>query len=439
MNPRLARLAAGHALGWLVAANAVGVLLAALLLWPQLNTPLAPFTYGRWMPLHLDWQLYGWCALPLVGVLAAWMLAPEDVAGVRETGVALAAWSVALALGGASWLAGTVSGKLFLDWSGWTRPLLPLAMTLLWSVLGARLWARRRTLSAGGLAARVAVLALLLAVPSVLYWATSRAVYPSVNPDSGGATGASLLGSTLALVAIAGWLPVALGLPATGNDACRAAWRSGDTPGPAVCNVIRYKRHGRRDRRGREPFWLALAGSAAVWIAINHGNVSHHAAAQITALGTLLIWAPLLWIYFRAFAWPAAAWRWLGAAFVWWTLLLVSGWITFLPGVSERVKFTNFLVAHAHLAMAGVVTNLGVALLAALGRTPGGGRRAFIAWQAGNAAHLAALAGLGAGEIADPAGFFGGERWATPLLATRLAAGVVMLGASVAWLGEERA
>lgn len=57
MNPVLARSVARHALAWLAAANAVGVLLAALLLWPQLNRALAPFTYGRWMPLHLDWQL----------------------------------------------------------------------------------------------------------------------------------------------------------------------------------------------------------------------------------------------------------------------------------------------------------------------------------------------------------------------------------------------
>src|SRR3954462_8103478 len=58
---------AAHSLAWLVAANMVGVLLAAMVLWPGINEWIAPLTYGRWIPLHLDWQLYGWCALPLVG------------------------------------------------------------------------------------------------------------------------------------------------------------------------------------------------------------------------------------------------------------------------------------------------------------------------------------------------------------------------------------
>ena len=65
----LARTVRLHALGWLVAANAIGVLMAALLLWPALGDLLVPLSYGRWMALHLDWQLYGWCSVPIIGVL----------------------------------------------------------------------------------------------------------------------------------------------------------------------------------------------------------------------------------------------------------------------------------------------------------------------------------------------------------------------------------
>jgi cytochrome c oxidase cbb3-type subunit 1 len=409
MNPVLARSVARHALAWLAAANAVGVLLAALLLWPQLNRALAPFTYGRWMPLHLDWQLYGWCSLPLIGALLAWMLAPDDPAGVGPARWALRAWSIALAAGGVSWLGGVTSGKLFLDWSGWARPLLPVAMTALWSVLAAAVWARRKALRRGALAGRVAALAALLPVPAVLYWSAGRAVYPSVNPDSGGATGAALLGSTLALVAIAGWLPHALGLRTAGEG-----------------------------RKAKGLFWGGVAVSAAVFLAIDRGHASHHSPAQIAALGTLLAWAPLLGVYYRGFAWPASAWRWLQAAWVWWTLLLASGWLTFWPGVSERFKFTEVLVAHAHLAMAGAVTSLGAALLAALGRAPGGGAAGFWAWQLGLAVQLAALIGLGIGGTADLGGYFVGSAWVTALLAVRLAAGVGMFGGALAWLKEAR-
>ena len=38
--------------------------LSLLLLWPGLGDLFAPLTYGRWMPLHMNWQLYGWTALP---------------------------------------------------------------------------------------------------------------------------------------------------------------------------------------------------------------------------------------------------------------------------------------------------------------------------------------------------------------------------------------
>ncbi len=76
MNARVATAVCRHNLGWLVAANLVGLLLAVLLLWPGLNDLLAPLTYGRWVPLHLDWQLYDWCSLPLVGVRFHYYLPP---------------------------------------------------------------------------------------------------------------------------------------------------------------------------------------------------------------------------------------------------------------------------------------------------------------------------------------------------------------------------
>lgn len=406
MNARAATTTARHALGWLVAANAAGVLLAALLLWPELNGSLGPLTYGRWVPLHLDWQLYGWCALPLVGALGAWLIAPDDVRGTREFAWAMRAWTLALVLGGMSWLAGVTSGKLFLDWHGWARPLLPLAMAGLWLAVAraaARSW---RNWSNVGRLARGAMLAGLLAVPGVLFWSMAREVYPSVNPDSGGATGAALLGSTLAFVALAGWLPHALGLARVREQ-------------PAVW------------------FWVALAGSLGAFAGMDHGDASHHAVGQIVGLGVLLAWVPLLVVYLRGFVWPAPARRWLIAGAVWWALLVASGWWMFLPGESERWKFTHLLVAHAHLAMAGLVTCLGAAALVGLGRGPGGGRAAFWIWQLGLVAHLASLGGLAVGEGSDAAGFFGGATWVTVGLALRLASGVAMLGASIAWLKEE--
>lgn len=44
--------------------------LAIVLLIPSAGGWLGEWTYGRWMPVHLNFQLYGWLNMPLV----AWLL-----------------------------------------------------------------------------------------------------------------------------------------------------------------------------------------------------------------------------------------------------------------------------------------------------------------------------------------------------------------------------
>lgn len=392
-----------HALGWLVAANLVGVWLAAVLLWPALAGITGPWGYGRWMPLHLNWQLYGWCSLPIVGALVAWFVR-DDRVGRLHVRVALGAWSLALGLGGVSWLTGVTSGKLFLDWHGWARPLLPLAMMVLWSVLALQFWGRRHEFSSGGKWLRGAALALLFVVPNLLFWAAGREVYPAVNPHSGGATGASLLGSTLGVIVIFGLLPVML----------RVRSRDGGAAG-------RW-------------FWAALALSFAVYSRVNHGDASHRAPGQIGALGVLLAWVPLLAVYLGRFEWHPAARPWLRAGMAWWALLVGTGFLTFLPGLSERLKFTNALVSHAHLAMAGLVTSLNLLMLRQL--RGGGTRRGFWLWQLGCAVQVAVLMYAGWTEVSSEADWFLRADWTQAIYGVRLAAGLAMLVASITWLKE---
>jgi len=395
----LGRLIARHSLGWFLAANLVGVWLAALLVWPALGDFAAPLTYGRWVPLHLDWQLYGWCALPLVGLLLAWCLDRGHPAVLGHARLALGAWSLALALGGIAWLGGRSSGKIFLEWHGWSRPLLPAAMLVLWTLLGAHTWWRWPGLSGRGRGLRAALLAGLLPVPSALYWAAGRNVYPSVNPGSGGATGAALLGSTLGIVAVFGLLPLLLGV---------------------------------EPRRRTRWFWPTLGLGWLVFLLLDHGDTSHHEWAQITGLALLLPLVPALAFYWRSFDWHAAVRRWLLAVFGWWGLLVVNGWLSFLPGISERFKFTNALVAHSHLAMAGLLTCHGGLILTELtGRSVSW--RAFVTWQVGCAVQIATLLALGWAEGLDQGAFFRSETWPHALLVVRLVAGLAMTAASVRW------
>jgi cytochrome c oxidase cbb3-type subunit 1 len=393
-----------HSLFWLVAANSVGVLLAAELLWPQLGDLLAPFTYGRWVPLHLDWQLYGWCSLPLVGVLLHWIGGGPDKRSARVSILALWGWSLALLAGGVSWLAGVTSGKLFLDWYGWARPLLPAAMTLLWGALVWQLWSNRAALTAKKLAAQTVLLLALFTVPPIIFWASRRAVYPAVNPQSGGATGTSLLGSTLGIVGIFGLLPEMFELV------------------PRVKNVTARKRF----------FWILLLLSGVVFATLDHTNASSRYTGQKIGLGVLILWIPAAWFYFRGFEWIPPSRPWLAAAFVWWLLLVCTGFLTFLPAVSERLKFTNALVSHAHLAMAGLITSLNIAIINLLNPEQPL-LRGFWSWQLATALHVLALAVLGWMEADRPGDLFLSAGWTQELYGVRLASGLIMCIVSVTW------
>ena len=408
MNPLLARSIRRHALGWLVAANAVGVWLAALLLWPGLNELASPATYGRWMPLHLDWQLYGWCALPLLGVVLQYYLR-DDGDGLRAGRAALACWSLALGFGGLSWLAGWSSGKLFLEWAGPARLIWPLALLLVWLLLARAAWARRGELPRWSWT----LLAGLFAVPFVLWWAGDPHVYPAIDPDTGGATGASLLGSTLGLLAVFGLVPWLLRLPVSA---------------PAASIFRRKRLYG---------FYLVF--SFALEGALRHGNVTHHDTGHLLGLISLVAWIPLVWRYARSFTWPEAARPWLVAAYAWWLILSVNGLGVYLPEVADRLKFTNGLVAHAHLAMAGLVTSLHVALLASLpGSWVPGARWAAWAWHGGTGVMIVVLTWLGWREGADPSLLYGRGAVADWCYGLRLAAGLAMLVASVVWLHAAR-
>jgi cytochrome c oxidase cbb3-type subunit I len=402
-------IAAWHSLAWLLVANLTGVWLAILLLYPAAGRWLGEWSYGRWTPVHLNFQLYGWMALPLV----AWAIRiyhADRGAITTWSRTALILWSLALTFGAVSWLNGNSSGKLFLDWSGYACVLFPLAILFLWVVLTAgytRAWQEPENRTPLIRVAKLLGLAVLLFVPLVIYLASDPGTYPAINPDTGGPTGASQLESTLVIVLILFLLPYGLTYrKTTGRNWIAAAW-------------------------------VVFAFEAMLCLGLGRADVSHHLPVQFISLGSLLIWVPLVPAYFSAFTWPASTRLWRVAVLGYWALLVPTGWAFFLPGILDRLKFTDGLVGHSILAMAGFVSSLLILILSVLLDDEGqvfNARWPFIAWHGATLAYVILFFFTGWKEGGDPAFTMVPGPARNVIYAVRLVLGIAMTGASAHWL-----
>ena len=407
--PSVIHAAALHSLAWLFVANLVGVWLAILLLYPAAGRWLGEWSYGRWTPVHLNFQLYGWMSLPLVAWAIRIYRADHGPTGIWSR-TALLLWSLSLTLGAVSWLNGNSSGKLFLDWSGYVRVVFPLSILFLWAVLAIackRTWRDPDNRSPLARMAKLIGLAALFVVPFLIYIASDPAIYPAVNPDTGGPTGASQLESTLIIVLILFLLP-----------------------------------YGLTDRKGTGRKWIVTAWivftiEALACLALGRQDVSHHRPVQFISLGSLLVWVPLVPAYFSAFEWPLHTRRWRQAVMVWWALLVPTGWALFLPGILDRLKFTDGLVGHSIMAMAGFVSSLLILILAVLLGEDGNvfnSRWAFVAWHGATLAYVALFLLAGWREGVDAAFTIVPGVTHNLLYAARLVLGLAMTGASAHWL-----
>jgi len=405
-TPHPVASAAWHALFWLVAANAIGVLLSILLLFPALNRWLGEWTYGRWIMVHINLELYGWTSLPLVGFLFM-VYGAERGSLAKWCRPVLWLWSAALGVGAFSWLSGHSSGKLFLDWSGSARVLFPLAMVALWLLLAVTFVSEWETATLSARTAKIVGLLLLFVVPFVIYAASSPDYYPAINPDTGGPTGASQLESSLMIAAILLLLPFGL----TRRKAVR-------TPTIAIA-------------------WIVLAAECILCAALGRGDVSHHRPAQFLSLGSLLLWIPLTPAYYAAFTWNENTRRWCFAFLWWWSALILSGWIFFLPGILDHFKFTDGLVGHSLLAMAGFTSSLLIFVLVQMLGEEGwifNRARSFYGWNLAVIAYVLLMTAAGWREGFDSTFTIIPGIARDTLYFLRLLAGTVMLASSVDWL-----
>ncbi|HEX7861189.1 MAG TPA: hypothetical protein VF773_12725 [Verrucomicrobiae bacterium] len=377
--------------------NAVGLWLALLLLFPELNRFTGEVTYGRLIPVHLNLQLYGWTSLPLV----AWLfhIYPSGLKADADLARgALLSWSATLVVAAFSWMLGQNSGKIFLEWKGFARVLFCFNLLALWCVLAVRFWHSVRDRTKGYWIRVIGLIALAVVVPT-WFWASSPAVYPAVNPSTSGPTAGSLLGSTLSVV-----LVLLMAAPLLGSGTAGTIGR--------IC-------------------WSVLFIELCVFLVLGDGNKTHHSLVQIGLLAALLPWPALLLLYFREFQFQRQCYFWLKAAIAWFALLTLTGWISFLPEVLDRWKFTNALVAHSHLAMAGFVTCFNLFLLTSLGIRISSS--SGIVWNIATFAYVVLMWAAGTLEAMSPGFTMLQSNLRTILFVGRALAGSAMFACSLLW------
>jgi cytochrome c oxidase cbb3-type subunit 1 len=316
------------------------------------------------------------------------------------------AWTAALAAGVFHWLVGVTSGKIFLDWKGGALWGFVAAQVLLWLVLAAA-W-RERSESWTPLRKHVSLAGLLglVLVPVSLAFAASPSVYPPVDRTTGGPTGSSLLGSTLFVVGLMLLLP-------------------------------RVAAVSRREKKSRG-IWIFFAVSWLVFGVTEALGGTHFDWLQIGALLLLLPWAWWIPRDWAGFAWPEGSKVWRGAMLGWWGLLVLSGLLMYQPGVLDHLKFTQGLVAHTHLAMAGFTTSFCALLLVLLGGRRIGGAWSVALWHAAALGMIVTLALMGWQEGEGPSWMLAHPVWREWGLVIRAAFGLLMLSVSVIWLYERR-
>ena len=380
-----------HSLFWWMLGNLVGVLLSLLVVLPELNQFIAPVTYGRLIPLHLNFHLYGWSALPMIALLYLWYQPTKNLSLAS-----IWLWSVSLAVGGLSWCLGSSSGKLFLEWQGFSKNLFIINLIFLWLVLVIGYLKQKKKIELIEFV-KIFFLVCLGLIPFVMNFALRQDVFPPINTQSSGATGASLLISSLGVVGVF-------------------------LLAPLVLMIQTQKKYLR--------YFIFLALHILCWLLfLSHGHSSQYDLSQVVGLSSMLIWIPLLILYFRKFDWPKSPW--LISFALWGSLLVIDAAITFLPGVLELAKFTNLLVAHVHIAMAGMTTSFAMIVLLCLNSNAGflNNKYYFNLWNLGLLVHLLSLFVIGFNEAGDSYYLFSAN--SSLMLAIRMFSGVLMFIASL--------
>ena len=303
---------------------------------------MGPLTYGRILPVHLNSLLYGWIGLLCLHFLRGGLdVNPQTH---RNFDLLVQAWSFTIALGQMRVLSGHSSGKLFLEFEGWSRFIFIALLTALSLVLlhASKFIGTRQDLPFYAKWGLRIVAYGSPCLPLILVFASSDQFYPPINPDTGGPTGFDLMGSTVVII------PFLILLPRAGASLAMSGQVFLNSPkiltASSLSNLEKW-------------IWGAWVVHLIYFIAFPHGSASHRDWREQAAMLSLWLWIGLLGVLYQRHPWAPAIKIWVLAFLLWFAILTTTATLMFFPGWLDAIKFTSNLVAHAHLAMAGMCSS----------------------------------------------------------------------------------
>jgi cytochrome c oxidase cbb3-type subunit 1 len=184
---------------------------------------------------------------------------------------------------------------------------------------------------------------------------------------------------------------------------------------------------------GSKRTWGFFGICMAVFIMTEAMGGTHFDVWQIGAMLCLVPWAWIIPKDWKNFTWPAETLAWRIAAMTWWGILVISGVTMFFPSLLDHLKFTQGLVAHSHLAMAGFTTSFCALLMVSVTNKKIGGGFTISLWNAAALGMIVVLAWMGWREGDSCSWMVSNPAWRQAGFVLRTMFGAVMLTTSAVW------
>lgn len=363
-----ARIWLFSAIFWLTFVDLVGLIMASELITPDLFGGIPFLLFSRIRPIHVNGVIFAWLSTMYFG--AVFYILPRLVGADRVWGGRLAhwtawAWNLMFTLGVVTLALGFTQGREYQEFI-WPIDVLLVAIWLTNSFVIIMTVLNRRI--------RPLYVTVWWFIASPL-WLAADYVIGNVMWRPGNLLGN---GSSVALIGtgVSGALtdPLADGmLNWWANHNLFGLWLT-----PMLIGILYYL----IPRITGTPLYSHTLSLVSFWgIAFFYTGVGHHHLLQAPIPGWLKTFATVnsILLLVPVFAFVANIWltmrgnwgkfftnlplRFALTGFIFYFLVNIQGAFMAVPAFNEYIHFTNFIVAHAHLALLGAFTILGMGLI----------------------------------------------------------------------------